>query len=73
MTAGYSVDWGTDCSVAGGAERFLTQDADCSVAWGAEYFGGTFLVGFAYHCSSPLYALPHSCKWDNAVPMSIYL
>ena len=59
-----------DCSVAGGAESFVTQDVDCSmaggtegsVAGGTEYFGGAFLVGSAYHHSSLLCALPHSYK-----------
>ena len=43
-----------DCSAAGIAESFVTQDVDCSVAGdtegsvagGVEYFGGTFLVSF---------------------------
>ena len=81
MTGDYSVAGGAEYSVAGGTERFVTQgagysvarDTGGSVAGGAEYLGGTFLVGSAYHHPSPLHALPHSCKWGNAVPMSISL
>ena len=62
-----------DCSVVGGAEGFGFKDIDCSVVGGAEGFGGTFMVGFAYCHPSPLHALPHSCKWGNAVPMRISL
>ena len=70
-----------DCSVVGGTEGFGSQDIECSVVGDAkgyaavdiEYFGGTFLVSFAYHCPSPLHALPQSYKWGNVVPMSISL
>ena len=65
MTAGCSVAGGTECSAAGGTEG--------SVAGGIEYSEGSFLVGSAYCHPSPLCALPHSCKWDNMVPMSISL
>ena len=81
MTANYSAAGGAECSVALGAVGFVTLDADCSVAGdadgsgagSAEYFGYTFLVGSAYHHPSLLCALPCSCKWGNAVPMSISL
>ena len=70
MTAYCSAAWGTEHSMAGGAESFVTQDTYCSVAWGAEgpvvgcaeYFGGAFLVSSAYNHPSLLCALPHSCK-----------
>ena len=69
------------CSAVEGPESFVTQDTYCfvvggtewSVAGAVEYFGGIFLFGPAYHCSSPLHVLPHSFKWGNAVPMSISL
>ena len=60
-----------ECSVAGGAESFASQITECSVIGGTEGFGGMFLV--AYHHPSPLCLLPHSYKWGNVVPMSIYL
>ena len=52
-----------DCSAAGGAESFVTQNVNCSVAGGAEgsVAGGAFLVGFAYCYPSLLHALPCSC------------
>ena len=59
----------TECSVVGGAEGFGSQDINCSQVVGAAGFA--FLVGFAYHHSSPLCTLPHSYKWGNVVPMSI--
>ena len=61
------------CSVARSTESFASQDIGCSVLWGTEGFGGAFMIGFAYCHPSPLWALPHSCKWGNAVPMSISL
>ena len=61
------------CSAAGGTESFASLDIGCSVVGGTDGFGGTIMVGFAYHHPIPLCALPHSCKWGNAVPMSISL
>ena len=57
-----------DCSATGHAESFVSQDIDCCVVGGIggfvvvgiEYFGGAFLVGFAYCHPCPLLALPHS-------------
>ena len=70
-----------DCSAAGGAESFVTQNTDYSVAGstegsvarGIEYLVGTFLVGSAYCHPSLLCTLPHSYKWGSVVPMSISL
>ena len=78
MTTDSSVAGGINCSAAGGAESFVTQDIDCSVAGdavtgSAEYFGGAFFAGSAYHHPSSLCALHHSCKWGNVVPMGISL
>ena len=65
------------CFVAGGAESFVSQHVGCSdggfVAVDIEYLGSVFLVGFSNCHPSPLCALPHSCKWGNAVPIGISL
>ena len=64
MIAGYSV--------AGSAESFVTGGTEYSVPGGVS-FGGTSLVDSAYHYPNPLRALPHFCKWGNAIPMNISL
>ena len=77
MTADCSVAGGTEHFAAGGADSFVTQAADCSVArgteWGAEYFRDVFWVGSTHYHPSLLHVLPHSYKWGNTVPMSIFL
>ena len=65
--------WGTEGSVTQDADYSVARGTEGSVAEGAEYFGGAFLVGSAYCDPRPLCALPHSCKWCSAVPMSISL
>ena len=59
------------CSGAGAVEHFMAGGAACFVAGAVVCFGGTFLVAlFGHCCPNLLCALPHFCKWGNAVPMN---
>ena len=58
------------CSVAGGTGSFVAV----AVVWAAAVAGGAFLADFVDNHTSPLlHVLLHFCKWDNAVPMCIFL
>ena len=69
----------TECLVAVGVESFVTEcfvagGTVSFVAWGTDYFVGTFLVVLSAYCHPNLPCVPpHSCKWDNVVPMSTFL
>ena len=57
--------------VTGVAACFGAGGTECFEVGGTEYFVGTSLVAFsAYHHPNLPHALPHFCKWGNAVPIN---